>query len=105
MKVKVRVNIHGIFIVSSASLVEVIKSDETEEPMETEQVNDKDGEVINDTIICATRFALWGCEVKKNTVYFPVCRTRCKPTRRSRMREMVKKNKKRRRPERMRRWR
>ncbi|XP_051929920.1 heat shock 70 kDa protein 4b [Hippocampus zosterae] len=44
VKVKVRVNIHGIFIVSSASLVEVIKSDETEEPMETEPVNDKDGE-------------------------------------------------------------
>ncbi|XP_077465706.1 heat shock 70 kDa protein 4b [Stigmatopora argus] len=44
VKVKVRVNIHGIFSVSSASLVEVIKSDETEEPMETEQGNDKDGE-------------------------------------------------------------
>ncbi|XP_061542586.1 heat shock 70 kDa protein 4b [Phycodurus eques] len=44
VKVKVRVNIHGIFSVSSASLVEVIKSDETEEPMETEQANDKDGE-------------------------------------------------------------
>lgn len=45
VKVKVRVNIHGIFSVSSASLVEVLKSDETEEPMETEQANDKDGEV------------------------------------------------------------
>uniref|UniRef100_A0A3B3WZY6 Heat shock protein 4b n=1 Tax=Poecilia mexicana TaxID=48701 RepID=A0A3B3WZY6_9TELE len=44
VKVKVRVNIHGIFSVSSASLVEVQKSDETEEPMETEQVSDKDGE-------------------------------------------------------------
>ncbi|TMS17687.1 Heat shock 70 kDa protein 4 [Larimichthys crocea] len=44
VKVKVRVNIHGIFSVSSASLVEVQKSDETEEPMETEQANDKDGE-------------------------------------------------------------
>ncbi|XP_037117827.1 heat shock 70 kDa protein 4b [Syngnathus acus] len=44
VKVKVRVNIHGIFSVSSASLVEVIKSDEAEVPMETEQVNDKDGE-------------------------------------------------------------
>lgn len=38
-------NIHGIFSVSSASLVEVQKSDETEEPMETEQANEKDGEV------------------------------------------------------------
>lgn len=45
MKVKVRVNIHGIFSVSSASLVEVQKSDETEEPMETEQANDKDEQV------------------------------------------------------------
>lgn len=45
VKVKVRVNIHGIFSVSSASLVEVQKSDEGEEPMETEQVSDKDGEV------------------------------------------------------------
>nr|XP_020474925.1 heat shock 70 kDa protein 4-like isoform X2 [Monopterus albus] len=44
VKVKVRVNIHGIFSVSSASLVEVQKSDETEEPMETEQAGDKDGE-------------------------------------------------------------
>ncbi|XP_075888915.1 heat shock 70 kDa protein 4-like [Nelusetta ayraudi] len=42
VKVKVRVNIHGIFSVSSASLVEVQKSDETEEPMETEQANDKE---------------------------------------------------------------
>ena len=46
IKVKVRVNIHGIFSVSSASLVEVLKSDETEEPMETEQAQDKDAEVF-----------------------------------------------------------
>uniref|UniRef100_A0A665WDP0 Heat shock 70 kDa protein 4-like n=1 Tax=Echeneis naucrates TaxID=173247 RepID=A0A665WDP0_ECHNA len=46
VKVKVRVNIHGIFSVSSASLVEVQKSDETEEPMETEQATAKDGEVL-----------------------------------------------------------
>nr|XP_040028640.1 heat shock 70 kDa protein 4b [Gasterosteus aculeatus aculeatus] len=44
VKVKVRVNIHGIFSVSSASLVEVQKSDETEEPMETEHANEKEGE-------------------------------------------------------------
>ncbi|XP_072486137.1 heat shock 70 kDa protein 4 [Notamacropus eugenii] len=37
VKVKVRVNVHGIFSVSSASLVEVHKSDECEEPMETDQ--------------------------------------------------------------------
>ncbi|XP_062846260.1 heat shock 70 kDa protein 4b [Trichomycterus rosablanca] len=37
VKVKVRTNIHGIFSVSSASLVEVLKSEEAEEPMDTEQ--------------------------------------------------------------------
>ncbi|KAF5913448.1 hypothetical protein HPG69_017066 [Diceros bicornis minor] len=37
VKVKVRVNIHGIFSVSSASLVEVHKFEENEEPMETDQ--------------------------------------------------------------------
>ncbi|KAM9846541.1 heat shock 70 kDa protein 4a isoform 2-T2 [Aulostomus maculatus] len=38
VKVKVRVNIHGVFSVSSASLVEVVKTGgEAEEPMETEQ--------------------------------------------------------------------
>lgn len=34
LKVKVRVNVHGVFSVSSASLVEVVKSAEGEEPME-----------------------------------------------------------------------
>nr|XP_061792694.1 heat shock 70 kDa protein 4-like isoform X2 [Nerophis lumbriciformis] len=48
VKVKVRVNIHGIFSVSSASLVEVIKSDETEEPMETEQTNDNEGDTTTE---------------------------------------------------------
>ncbi|XP_073402350.1 heat shock 70 kDa protein 4 isoform X1 [Dendrobates tinctorius] len=37
VKVKVRVNVHGIFSVSSASLVEVHKTDDSEEPMDTEQ--------------------------------------------------------------------
>lgn len=37
VKVKVRVNVHGVFSVSSASLVEVIKTVEGEEPMETDQ--------------------------------------------------------------------
>uniref|UniRef100_A0A8C0BE85 Heat shock 70 kDa protein 4 n=1 Tax=Buteo japonicus TaxID=224669 RepID=A0A8C0BE85_9AVES len=46
VKVKVRVNIHGIFSVSSASLVEVHKSDENEEPMETDQ-HAKEEEVID----------------------------------------------------------
>lgn len=47
VKVKVRVNIHGIFSVSSASLVEVHKSDENEEPMETDQ-HAKEEEVMDD---------------------------------------------------------
>ncbi|XP_056140568.1 heat shock 70 kDa protein 4a [Lampris incognitus] len=34
IKVKVRVNVHGVFSVSSASLVEVVKQAEGEEPME-----------------------------------------------------------------------
>lgn len=38
IKVKVRVNVHGVFSVSSASLVEVVKAAEGEEPMETDQV-------------------------------------------------------------------
>uniref|UniRef100_A0A3Q2U1X0 Heat shock protein 4a n=1 Tax=Fundulus heteroclitus TaxID=8078 RepID=A0A3Q2U1X0_FUNHE len=37
IKVKVRVNVHGVFSVSSASLVELIKETEGEEPMETDQ--------------------------------------------------------------------
>ncbi|CAJ0954227.1 unnamed protein product [Ranitomeya imitator] len=37
VKVKVRVNVHGIFSVSSASLVEVHKTDDSEEPMDTDQ--------------------------------------------------------------------
>ncbi|TMS14610.1 Heat shock 70 kDa protein 4 [Larimichthys crocea] len=39
VKVKVRVNVHGVFSVSSASLVEVVKTAEGEEPMETDQTN------------------------------------------------------------------
>uniref|UniRef100_A0A8C3LD87 Heat shock 70 kDa protein 4 n=1 Tax=Chrysolophus pictus TaxID=9089 RepID=A0A8C3LD87_CHRPC len=46
VKVKVRVNIHGIFSVSSASLVEVHKSDDSEEPMETDQ-HAKEEEVMD----------------------------------------------------------
>lgn len=37
VKVKVRVNIHGVFSVSSASLVEIVKTADGEEPMETDQ--------------------------------------------------------------------
>uniref|UniRef100_A0A8C2WS99 Heat shock protein 4a n=1 Tax=Cyclopterus lumpus TaxID=8103 RepID=A0A8C2WS99_CYCLU len=37
VKVKVRVNVHGMFSVSSASLIEVMKVAEGEEPIETDQ--------------------------------------------------------------------
>lgn len=37
VKVKVRVNVHGVFSVSNASLIELVKPAEGEEPMETEQ--------------------------------------------------------------------
>uniref|UniRef100_A0A6Q2YX42 Heat shock protein 4b n=1 Tax=Esox lucius TaxID=8010 RepID=A0A6Q2YX42_ESOLU len=48
VKVKVRINIHGIFSVSSASLVEVQKTEEGEEPMDTEQQTspEKEEEVL-----------------------------------------------------------
>ncbi|XP_072301809.1 heat shock 70 kDa protein 4a isoform X2 [Eucyclogobius newberryi] len=45
VKVKVRVNLHGVFSVAGASLVEVVKSTEGEEPMETEQITAKDEEM------------------------------------------------------------
>lgn len=44
VKVKVRVNIHGVFSVSGASLVEVVKPTEGEEPMETDTTSAKDEE-------------------------------------------------------------
>ncbi|KAM6970101.1 heat shock 70 kDa protein 4a [Aplochiton taeniatus] len=44
VKVKVRVNVHGVFSVSGASLVEVIKLAEGEEPMETNLNQDETSE-------------------------------------------------------------
>lgn len=46
VKVKVRVNVHGVFSVSSASLVETVKLADGEEPMETDQTV-KEEEVNN----------------------------------------------------------
>lgn len=51
VKVKVRVNVHGVFSVSSASLIEVVKTAEGEEPMETDQTV-KEEEVC----VCARRY-------------------------------------------------
>lgn len=48
VKVKVRVNIHGVFSVSSASLVEIRKSEETEEPMETDQTPKEEEKMLVD---------------------------------------------------------
>lgn len=42
VKVKVRVNVHGVFSVSSASLVEIVKMAEGEEPMETDTPSKED---------------------------------------------------------------
>lgn len=95
VKVKVRVNIHGIFSVSSASLVEVQKADETEEPMETEQANEKDEQVRPHE----PSFPLWktgglsvrSCCVNGRTYLFT--RTRCRLIRMSsRIRETAQKN-------------
>lgn len=54
VKVKVRVNVHGVFSVSSASLVEVIKPTEGEEPMETETPA-KEDEVKTSLMVKHTR--------------------------------------------------
>lgn len=51
VKVKVRVNIHGIFSVSSASLVEVQKTEEGEEPMDTEQQSTPEKEEEKEVVI------------------------------------------------------
>lgn len=51
VKVKVRVNVHGVFSVSSASLIEVVKTAEGEEPMETDQTA-KEEEVC----VCSRRY-------------------------------------------------
>uniref|UniRef100_A0AAQ5YT52 Heat shock protein 4a n=1 Tax=Amphiprion ocellaris TaxID=80972 RepID=A0AAQ5YT52_AMPOC len=51
VKVKVRVNVHGVFSVSSASLVEVVKTAEGEEPMETDQA-------VKEEEVCTVAFAL-----------------------------------------------
>ncbi|XP_077402578.1 heat shock 70 kDa protein 4-like isoform X2 [Vanacampus margaritifer] len=48
VKVKVRVNIHGVFSVSSASLIEVLKATDGEEPMETEQTAKDDETAAED---------------------------------------------------------
>ncbi|XP_051255771.1 heat shock 70 kDa protein 4a isoform X2 [Dicentrarchus labrax] len=48
VKVKVRVNVHGVFSVSNASLVEVLKTAEEEEPMETDQTAKEEEETTTD---------------------------------------------------------
>uniref|UniRef100_A0A671PHW0 Heat shock 70 kDa protein 4-like n=1 Tax=Sinocyclocheilus anshuiensis TaxID=1608454 RepID=A0A671PHW0_9TELE len=53
VKVKVRVNVHGVFSVSSASLVEVVKSAEGEEPMEMDTPA-KEDEVKSSLLMTST---------------------------------------------------
>lgn len=54
VKVKVRVNIHGLFSVSGASLVEVVKTAEGEEPMETDQaVKEEEVCIVHSIIVSA----------------------------------------------------
>uniref|UniRef100_A0A8C2WWR6 Heat shock protein 4a n=1 Tax=Cyclopterus lumpus TaxID=8103 RepID=A0A8C2WWR6_CYCLU len=61
VKVKVRVNVHGMFSVSSASLIEVMKVAEGEEPIETDQPV-KEEEVCT-SCIC-TECKVCGCGVR-----------------------------------------
>uniref|UniRef100_A0A8C1RXH4 Heat shock 70 kDa protein 4-like n=1 Tax=Cyprinus carpio TaxID=7962 RepID=A0A8C1RXH4_CYPCA len=70
VKVKVRVNVHGVFSVSGASLVEVVKSAEGEEPMETDTPA-KEDEVRSSLMV------LWlilskKAKVKTKTVDLPI---------------------------------
>lgn len=55
VKVKVRISIHGIFSVSSASLVELLKSEEPEEPMDMEQTTSPTTEKEEEVHHCMTR--------------------------------------------------
>ena len=55
VKVKVRVNVHGAFSVSSASLVEVVKSTDVEEQMETEGTSKEDDVSLS---VCLSRFPI-----------------------------------------------
>ncbi len=70
VKVKVRVNIHGIFSVSSASLVELQKSEEEEESMDTEQSTEKENEVLlQDTVHMASISTKLLVNVYKNNIH------------------------------------
>uniref|UniRef100_A0AAY4ELX1 Uncharacterized protein n=1 Tax=Denticeps clupeoides TaxID=299321 RepID=A0AAY4ELX1_9TELE len=60
VKVKVRVNVHGIFSVSSASLVEVVKPAEGEEPMDTESPSKEDEVTYSSSFWLGLSFTIWG---------------------------------------------
>uniref|UniRef100_A0AAY4EMG7 Heat shock protein 4b n=1 Tax=Denticeps clupeoides TaxID=299321 RepID=A0AAY4EMG7_9TELE len=59
VKVKVRVNVHGIFSVSSASLVEVVKPAEGEEPMDTESPSKEDEVTYSSSFWLGLSFTIW----------------------------------------------
>uniref|UniRef100_A0A673BVF6 Heat shock protein 4b n=1 Tax=Sphaeramia orbicularis TaxID=375764 RepID=A0A673BVF6_9TELE len=100
VKVKVRVNIHGIFSVSSASLVEVQKSDESEEPMEMEQTNDKEGEVcepstsvdFHEATTKLLQVSLFDTKITTDFFVFHSYRPRCRLTRMSNRDREIKKS-------------
>lgn len=54
VKVKVRVNVHGVFSVASASLIEIVKPAEGEEPMELDQTA-KEEEVCTEGFVFAAQ--------------------------------------------------
>lgn len=60
VKVKVRVNVHGVFSVASASLIEIVKPAEGEEPMETDQTA-KEEEVCVQKGLCPEHKGFFSC--------------------------------------------
>uniref|UniRef100_A0A8C5H7S1 Heat shock 70 kDa protein 4-like n=1 Tax=Gouania willdenowi TaxID=441366 RepID=A0A8C5H7S1_GOUWI len=68
VKVKVRVNLHGVFSISSASLVEVLKTSEEEEPMETNQAAKE--EVSHLTYIFIVQCSFSFLHVVNETLFF-----------------------------------
>uniref|UniRef100_A0A665UMJ1 Heat shock 70 kDa protein 4-like n=1 Tax=Echeneis naucrates TaxID=173247 RepID=A0A665UMJ1_ECHNA len=61
VKVKVRVNVHGVFSISSASLVEVIKTAEGEEPMETDQTAKEEEVCVSSLFILCIKKITHNC--------------------------------------------
>uniref|UniRef100_A0A8C2G2G1 Heat shock protein 4a n=1 Tax=Cyprinus carpio TaxID=7962 RepID=A0A8C2G2G1_CYPCA len=83
VKVKVRVNVHGVFSVSGASLVEVVKSAEGEEPMETDMPAKEDEnkmQVDQEAQKAQGDDQKEHAEKKSDTEDMEVCENTCTPT-------------------------